>query len=361
MSEEINKQQISDALAETKKDQTMPDGYVAIELSTKGKFGAPAKFHMRNFRTEDLIGLSLAEDDKVQLKVVSMLQDLIYEKDVKIGDFHEKEVIEAIVRLYRKFNQTKLREIPWTLTEEDKKTIAIEMGGEDNPQYKARINAIERGEEKAFFDIDLNQLKFYDVDKTKVTGTARVTKIIDGKEFTVEYSYPKYGDAVLLRNFMYNVPEFKEGEKRFRAIRENVKFRQRMEQEWEDGKSVDLTRLPRFSEQDMDAFREYEERKARFATKCVKALHLKTIDGKDISSLSLEQKIEYANDPRLDHQTFAQVNKAYDEMKIGIDENIKALDPYTNKVVDIVYPFRLFSLLQALRDNKPDGTTISFV
>lgn len=348
---------INNVVEETK----IPDGYVTIELSTKGKFGAPAKFHMRNFATEDLVGLSLTDDDKVQIKVVEMLQRLVWEKDVKIGDFHEKEVVETLIRLYRKFFQSTLKDVTWELTDEDKKAIALEEGGEDNPKYKARIAAIQRGEEKPTFNINLNDLKFHDVDAAKITGTARVTRKIDGKDFVVEYTYPKYGDSVLLRNFMYEMPEFKEGEKRFRAIRENVKFRQKMEQEWRDGKNVDLTRLPQFTEHDMDEFKKYEEKKAVFATRCVKALHLKTIDGKDISSLPLDKKLEYADDPRLDHQTFAQVNKAYDEMKIGVDENIKAMDPYLHKVVSINYPFRVFTLLQALRDNQPDGTTISFV
>ena len=111
----------------------------------------------------------------------------------------------------------------------------------------------------------------------------------------------------------------------------------------------------------MDDFRAYEEKKARFATKCVKALHLKSIDGQDVSGLKLEERLAYADDPRLDHNTFAQVNEIYDKMQIGVNENIKALDPYTHKVVDIKYPFRVFTLLQALRNNKSDGTTIEFV
>lgn len=353
--------QVEDAISDVKKESNIPPGYVAIELSTKGKFGAPKKFHMRNFLTEDLISLSLTDDDKIQLKVVDMLQDLVWEKDVKISEFHEKEVIETIIRLYRKFYQTKLKDVLWELTEEDKKAIALEMGGEDNPQYKARIAAIERGDEKTFFDIDLNQLKFYDVDSAKITGTARIKRMINDKEFIVEYTYPKYGDAVLLKNFMYEIPKFKEGEKRFRAVKENLKFRQKMEEEWKNGKNIDLTRLPQFTEYDLEEFHKYEEEKAIFATKCVKALHLKSIDGVDVSSLPLEKKLEYADDPRLDHYTFAEINKAYDEMKIGVDENIKALDPYTKKVVNIRYTFRLFTLLQALRNNKPDGAVIEFV
>ena len=361
MAENISAAEVAATAQELREEQKIPAGYVSIELSTKGKFGAPKLFHMRNFATEDLVGLSLSDDDKVQIKVLEMMQSLIWEKDVKVADFHEKEVVETLVRLYRKFYQTKLREVTWELTDEDRQVIATEMGGADNPQYKARIAAIERGEEKATFDIDLNTLEFYNVDEAKVTGTARVSKEIDGKKFIVEYSYPKYGDSVLLRNFMYALPEFKDGEKKFRAIRENVKFRQKMEQQWEEGKNVDLTRIPRFAEQDMDAFKEYEEKKARFATRCVKALHLKSIDGKDLSNLPLEEKLQYADDPRLDHNTFAQINKLYDEMKIGVNENIKAIDPYTRKVTEIKYPFRVFTLLQALRDNESDGATIEFI
>lgn len=342
----------------------IPAGYMTVELSTKGEFGAPKVFHIRNFKTEDLVKLSLEDEDKVQLRVAEMLQDLIYEpkEECDILKFHEKEVIETILRLYKRFYQSKLKNLVWELTDEDKDQIAKEEGGKDTDAYRRRVAAIENGQEKKFFDIDLNKVGFYKVPDD--IGAEAVVTNVDpetGKEYSIIYGYPRYGDAIVLRKFLLELPEFKDGEKRYASIRENVKFRNKMEERWRNGENIPLEKIPRFTDKDVEAFNNYEMKKAVFATRAVKALHLVEIDGNNIADLTLDKKLEYADDPRLDHATFEQVNKIYEEMKIGPVEDIEVVDPYLNKVVKIHYTFRLFAILQTLRDNKPDGIGIKFI
>ncbi len=363
---EINEKRksLDEQAAEIAAQPKVPVGYMTMELSTKGKLGAPAVFHIRNFKTEDLVGLAIEDESKIQMEVAEMLQELIFEpkEQVDVMKFHEKEVVETILRLYKNYYQSQLKGLQWELTDEDKEVIAMEEGGADTDKYKRRIAAIQRGEEKQFFDINLKKVEFYELPE-KVSDTIRVTKKDPetGAECVIEYTYPRYGDVMMLNNFIKNVPEIKEGERRFASITENVKFRNKMEQAWKNGDNVPLDRIPRFTEQDMEKFNEFQKTKAKFATRCVKALHLKSIDGVDISNLPLDKKLAYADDPRLDHSTFEQVNKMYDELKVGPVEDISVLDPYTKKVTKIHYTFRLFALLQALRDNKPDGVVIEFV
>lgn len=364
MDKELENKQATEAREALEAEREVPAGYMTMRLSTEGNFGAPATFHIRNFITEDLVKLALEDDDKVQLKVADMLQGLIYEpkEQVDIMKFHEKEVIEMLLRLYKTFYQSKLSNLDWELTPEDEDLIAREEGGKDTDAYRRRIAAIKRGDEKQQFSIDLNKIEFYPVPDD-ITDTAEYSDIdpATGKKFTVQYTFPRYGDALLLKNFMFSMPEFKDGEKRFASIRENVKFRQKMEEQWKNDPSIPLERIPRFQEQDMDKFREYETKKAVFATRAVKALHLKSIDGKDISDLPLDKKLEYADDPRLSHAVFEQINKLYNEMKIGVKEDVKVVDPYLQKEVTIKYPFRLLTILQAIRDNKPDGASVVFI
>ena len=359
---EVSNKTLDEQAKEIAEQPSIPIGYMTMELSTKGKFGAPKTFHVRNFKTEDLVGLAIEDDDKMQEAAADMLQSLIFEKDVDVKKFHQKEVVETFLRLYRRYYQNVLKNLPWELTEEDKEIIAKEEGGKDTDAYRRRLAAIKRGDEKQFFDIDLKQVDYYEIPEN-VTGTVRVTQKDPetGKDFIVEYTYPRYGDAILLKKFIMNIPEIKEGERRFASITENVKFRQKMENAWKEGENVPLERIPRFTQQDMEAFYEFQKKKARFATRAVKALHLKSIDGVDISDLPLDKKLAYADDPRLDHATFEQVNKLYEDMKIGPIEDVKVVDPYTKKVTKIHYTFRLFTILQTIRDNKPDGTVIEFV
>lgn len=359
---EVSNKTLDEQATEIAEQPTVPMGYMTVELSTKGKFGAPKVFHIRNFKTEDLVGLAIEDDDKMQEAAAEMLQGLIWEKDVDVLKFHQGEVVETFLRLYRRFYQTTLKNLPWELTEEDKNIIAKEEGGKDTDAYRRRLDAIKRGEEKQFFDIDLKQVGYYEIPE-KVTGTVRVTQKDPetGKDFVIEYTYPRYGDTILLKKFIMNIPEIKEGERKFASITDNVKFRKKMEDAWKEGEQVPLERIPKFTQQDMDAFYEFQKKKAKFAARAVKALHLKSIDGVDISDLPLDKKLPYADDPRLDHATFEQVNKLYEDMKIGPIEDVKVVDPYTKAVTKIHYTFRLFTILQTIRDNKPDGTTIEFV
>ena len=81
----------------------IPPGYIKVNLSTKGYLGAPKEFYIRNMSTEDLLSMALTDDEDLPVKTYKMLQSLIYGDDVDIKDFHEAEVIETLVTLYRTF------------------------------------------------------------------------------------------------------------------------------------------------------------------------------------------------------------------------------------------------------------------
>lgn len=355
---EITEQTISDMKKVHEEiERTIPNGYIKVELSSHGMLGAPAKFHIRNFLTEDMMGLVTADDEDFEIKLCQMLQDLILEEDCDIKKFHEKEVVETLLILYRSFYQTTLHNLTWILTDEDKERIAQVDGGKTSSKYKEHIAAIERGEEKKQFDLNLNFVNFYELNDD-FKSTIKVKK---PNGFECEYTFPRYGDKILLKEFLMSLPFFKKGEKRFAAVRENLKFTQQKRQEWDEGKDIDLNRIPKYPEEEIKEFKEYETEKMQFATRAVKALHLKSIDGKDISALPLEERMKIAEDPRLDHATFEKISKMYEELKVGPNENIKVMDPYLGHEVTIKYPFRVPTLVQAIRDSDIDGTVIEFV
>lgn len=338
-------------------ESKVPAGYLKIELSSKGHLGAPRVFHVRNFLTEDLMALALTEDADVQIKVADMLQELIWEKDVNIKAFHEKEVIETMLHIYENYYQSSINELEWELTDEDKAEIAKECGGEDTEEYQAKMNSLKAKKWVPRFNLNLANVKYYELDD-KFKSDIKVTK---KNGFTCVYSFPRYGDLMLLQHVMLNLPEFKEGDKRYAAVRENLRMRQEYQRRFDEGENVNMSRLARFPENEVKEYREYETRKAQWATRAVRALHLKEINGEYIYELPLEEKMKYADNPELDHTTFEQVSKAYQELKVGPVEMVKAFDPILRREVEVKYSFQLFTLLQALRDNKSDGTVIEFV
>src|SRR5574344_957288 len=86
--------------AESTKLSGAPAGYIPIRLSTLGRVGAPALFHIRNFSTRDLMKISLTDEEDVPAQVLELLKDLIWEEDVDVETFHEEEIIETLVLLY---------------------------------------------------------------------------------------------------------------------------------------------------------------------------------------------------------------------------------------------------------------------
>lgn len=355
---EINDEEMKQAeQVQAQMNQKIPDGFIEINLSSHGKLGAPASFHIKNFTTESLMSLALADDEDLPIKVVDMLQDLIFEKDCDIKKFHENEVVETLLILYKTFYQSTLKDQDWPLSDADYEQLKEDSGGENSTQYQELLKAIKSKRQAYKFDIDLNNVEFYELgDDFK--SDAHVTKK-DG--FTCVYTYPRYGDVCVLRKMLTSMPFFEKGDKQFAAVRESEKHRAEVQQKADDGDmNAHPERCARFPEKEIKEWKDFETQKAIFATRAVKAYHLKEIHGKDISNLPLDKKMEFAADPELDHSTFEAISKAYDNMQVGPKKTIKAYDPILHKVVDLPYTFRVFAILQAVRDYKPDSTIIEF-
>jgi hypothetical protein len=92
----------------------------------------------------------------------------------------------------------------------------------------------------------------------------------------------------------------------------------------------------------------------------VRALHLIEYRGEDVSELSLAKKFDLARDPELDYGTFKKVNDAFESQKVGLNTKVKIVNPITNQVGEYEQSFRLFTILQALVNNEPDGVVINF-
>ena len=104
--------------------QTIPPGYIPVNLSTKGKLGAPKEFHIRNFKMKDIMALSLTEQSDLPERVVQVLNDMIFE-DVDVSNWHEKEVEETLVYVYMTFFDPVIRNVPFIVTD---KNIKLKNG-----------------------------------------------------------------------------------------------------------------------------------------------------------------------------------------------------------------------------------------
>ncbi len=332
----------------------VPSAYIPVELSSKGFLGSPKKFHIKNFSTESIVQLGLTDDSELPIRVVHMLDDLIYEENVSVKDFHEQEVIELLIFLYKNFYTTVLADVDYEPDDSDKEFLAKQCGGYETDEYRKRIRSLEQKTWKPTFSIDLDQLKYYEIDenfKKNVTVTKK-------NGFSVTYSFPKYGDILVLKKYLD--VKFSNEDKRFASIMETYKFSESAKQDLLNGKNIDFAHLPKIPKAELDKAKEYEIEKATFLVKATQALHLVKYRGTDVSDMSLDKKMELVKDPDLDFTTFKKVSDYFKELKVGVIQEMKILSPIQSKLIDRRYSFRVYDLLSSINSGESDGITLSF-
>jgi hypothetical protein len=344
-----------DAEEETMRKEDVPEGYFKVELSTKGLLGAPSEFHMRNFDTTDLMNLALTDSSDIQEKVAKMLDSLILEEGVSVLDFHEKEVIETLVRLYQYFYSDMINEAEFPWNEDDLKALREIL--KDEQEYIARVQDLKLRRWIPRTDIDLSKVDPFEIDEAKFKS--KIILSSKDKSFSVGFTFPRYGDVLVLKNFIKK--EFAEEDKRYASLLETLKFRRDAEDRIRRGEDIPLNRLPNIPQAEKDKLKAYEEKKTEFSVRAIKALHLYIYKGEDVSHLPLSQRMQMASDARIDYKMMKKVNEYYSEMKIGLDDSqVKMFNPITGKSEKRRYSFRILDLLQTIKLYDSDDFDISF-
>jgi len=365
-SETLNETVISKKIQKAREDinriENIPEGYIEVVLSTRGKIGAPERFFIRNFSPEDLMDLGLSEEQDFPIRLIKVLDRLIYNPNndpvFSVKNFHEKEVIELLLLLYETFYTTIFPNQQWIPTEEDFEFLKAQCGGETD-EYFQKVRALENGGWKPVFDIDISKdLSFWEIDEN-IKTKAKIDRKYGEKEFSAVFTLPKFGDFITLKYFMDSI--FKEDDKKFAAIADMHRRYKEAEDKLFKGADIDIRRVPQAPKAELDKLRDYEAEKTLFSITAAKALYISEFDGKDVSTLPLEKKLEIAKDPRLDYTTFKMVQDHFNEMQFGIKEDITVHDPIIGKVVTRKFTFQLNDLLIAIRDSRTTQTNISFV
>lgn len=340
---------------ESRVKEDIPNGYIPIELSTQGLVGAPARFHTRNFDTSDLMNLALSEDEELPEKVAKMLDNLILEKDVSVMQFHEQEVVEYLVRLYQAYYSTVLKEVDFPWNEEDLKYLKQTIGS-NSSEYETQISDLRAGRWVPKTDVDLALVETFDLDPESFKKDVYIKDRKSG--FQAGFSFPRYGDVVILRNFL--LKEFRDRDRQFASVKETLKFRRDAEERMRRGEEIAYSRLPNIPDTEKEKFKEYETEKSLFGVLAIKALHLVYFENQDVRNIPLKDRMEMAQDPRLDYKIMKTVNDYFDKLNIGLKKEVKMRNPFTQKFESRRYSFRLVDLLQAIKLYESDEYDIDF-
>lgn len=339
--------------AESTKLSGAPAGYIPIRLSTLGRVGAPALFHIRNFSTRDLMKISLTDEEDIPAQVLELLKDLVWEEDVDVETFHEEEIIETLVLLYSAFYNPVLQDVDFPWDESD-----IEELRRLNPaDVEDQIAALRAGKWKPKTDIDIQTgVETYDLpeDFKPVAGI----KSRQGDGFSCSFGLPKYGDVLVLKRWLRD--NYGEQEKQFAKTVQLLKLREDMLTKFNAGEPIDLSRLPVVDSAEEAAYNRLQVSKAAALVDVIRGLHLRSFEGKDVSDLPLSERIKLVQDPRVDVTVAKKLDKYFSELKFGIKPDVLMHNPITGKPCVRRFSFRLIDILQAVQVFSADQYDIVF-
>ena len=339
---------LMEADTHVKEVSSIPEGYIEVKLSTKGKVGAPPVVHVRNFKVSEIISLSLSGNSDLPIRLISILNDMILE-DTDVFNWHEKEIEELMVYIFLSFYKPILTDVPFPFNDEDFKKMEAEANGE------TRVRDIKEGRWVPKTTIDIaSGVDTYDLDDTfnpEITITNRKTG------FYVIFDYIKYGDQLVIKQWMDSY--FAEDEKRFERIKKQIEINRGISNQLKDNPDK-VDNLITIDKEEERAFKDYLIRRAQVITDISNIVSIVNFNGQDLSRMSIGEKYELLkDDARLDYNLISKMNARQMKMKFGIKPEVKMKNPITGEVVKRPLSFRIPSILQTMQvcgsDEYDDG------
>lgn len=335
---------LSKAEMSVQKEMKVPAGYIPMELSTNGLVGAPKKFHIRNFTTRTILDLAILNEAELPFKMVGILDALIYEEDVSVAEFHEREVVELIMRMYHEFFSPTL-ELPYPILQED-----IDWLHKNKPEGEAKKleEDLTSGRWKPRITVDLSNVEMYDLDPN-FSPYLTVSK----KDFKAVFGFPRFGDALVVKQWSEEV--FGEKEKQFAQVGQLMKLRNQMLSDYKVGKAVNLDKIPVISTKQEDEYNEFYAMKAAVLIDVIRGLYLRELDGQDVSGFSLTDRAKMIEqDARFDIKLAKKIDSFYNDLRFGINQDYSCESPISNAITTRRLSFRLMDIFQAIQLYEDD-------
>lgn len=334
---------LTDAEVEVSKKKDMPPGYIEVELSTKGKVGAPSIIHVRNFKVSEIITLSMTEPSDVPLRLINILNDMIYE-DTDVAQWHENEVIELMVYIFMTFYKSVIEDIPFPLNEEDLEFLSKQEGGAE------KLEDIKNGKWIPKVTINIgHDVDTYDLND-KFTSEITITNKKTG--FHVTFGYIKYGDQLVIRKWLDSY--FVEEEARFSSLRNKLEYNKGISNQLKDNPEV-IDKLLVIDQEEEAAYQDYVIRRTETITEIARLISIVDYNGQNIRDLSVGEKYELmSQDARIDYNLISKLAKRQDKMQFGIKPDVSMRNPITGEVVKRPLSFRIYALIQAMQVPRDD-------
>lgn len=335
---------LKEAEVGTQTTRELPPGYLEVRLSTKGKLGAPEVVHVRNFKVSDIVALSMVADNDIAAKLIDVLNDMIYE-NVDVSQWHEKEIEELMVYIFKTFYKSTLEDIDFPLTDKDYEIL----------KERDRYEDVKSGKwtPKTSIVID-KDVDIYDLPEdfnSKITVTNRRTG------FYCTFNYVKYGDQLIIKRWLDSY--YAEQEQRFRLLKSQIQINNNLLKKMQENPEVVSNFIP-YNPEDEKAYSDYMTERLKTLSEIVRIISIVDYNGQDVSNLSVGDKYALIkDDARIDYGLISKLNKRQQKLKFGINPEVSMRSPITGEVVKRPFSFRLPIILQAMQlsglDDYDDG------
>ena len=319
---------------------SVPPGYIEVALSTKGRVGAPAIVHVRNFTVGELLELSLTTDTDLPRRLIAALNKAIYE-DTDVASWHESEIEELLIYIYAEFYKSTLDSVEFPLLEEDYEFVKNGPDGEQRCKDLREHKWVPRTSITLLRDIDPYEVS--DDYSPEITIKNKKTG------FYVTFSYIKYGDRLLVKDWLDKV--YRDEEKQFDALVETLKHNSSV--------TDPAKRLP-VDPAEKEAYSDFVAKKLGTLTEVSRLISVVNYNGQDVSKMDVDEKYKLlSQDARIDYGMIAKLAARQDKQPFGLKPFIHMINPLTNEPCVRRFSFRILSILQAMQlsgsDEYDDG------
>ena len=319
---------------------SVPPGYIEVALSTKGRVGAPAIVHVRNFTVGELLELSLTTDTDLPRRLIAALNKAIYE-DTDVANWHESEIEELLIYIYAEFYKSTLDSVEFPLLEEDYEFVKNSPDGEQKCKDLREHKWVPRTSITLLRDIDPYEVS--DDYSPEITIKNKKTG------FYVTFSYVKYGDRLLVKDWLDRV--YRDEEKQFDALVETLKHNSSV--------ADPAKRLP-VDPAEKEAYSDFVAKKLGTLTEVSRLISVVNYNGQDVSKMNVDEKYKLlSQDARIDYGMIAKLAARQDKQPFGLKPFIHMINPLTNEPCVRRFSFRILSILQAMQlsgsDEYDDG------
>ena len=326
---------LSQEVQKAKNQADLPPGYIEVALSTKGRVGAPAIVHVRNFTVGELLELSLTTDTDLPRRLIVALNNAIYE-DTDVANWHESEIEELLIYIYAEFYKSTLDSIEFPLLEEDYEFVKNGPDGEQRYKDLKEHRWVPRTSIKLLRDIDPYEIP--DNYSPEITITNKKTG------FYVTFSYVKYGDRLVVKNWLDKL--YRDEERQFDRLIETLRY---------NSSVTDPDKKLPVDPAEKEAYSDFISKKLGTLTEVSRLISVVNYNGQDVSDMDIDEKYKLlSQDARIDYGMIAKLAARQDKQPFGLKPYIHMVNPLTNKECTRRFSFRILSILQAMQLSGPD-------